>query len=119
MNSDRLGSLWSLSMKSTRVLAVTAALLLVSGARAAAPVTVTQKGLQFSVEELALEKGQTVVFSNNDRTAHNITVSGEGLNLNGGLQQPGGEFKVPFVKPGTYQVSCGIHPKMKMTIKVK
>jgi len=86
---------------------------------AAAPVTVTQKGLQFSVEELSLSKGQVVSFVNDDRTAHNITVSGEGLNLNGGLQQPGADFKVPFAKPGTYQVSCGIHPKMKMTITVK
>jgi plastocyanin len=86
---------------------------------AAAPVTVTQKGLQFSVEELSLAKGQVVAFVNDDRTAHNITVSGEGLNLNGGLQQPGADFKVPFAKPGTYQVSCGIHPKMKMTITVK
>jgi plastocyanin len=106
-------------MKLTTVPAVIAVLLLVSSVRAAAPVTVLQKGLQFSTEELTLEKGQTVVFSNDDRTAHNITVSGEGLNLNGGLQQPGSEFKVPFAKPGTYQVSCGIHPKMKMTITVK
>jgi plastocyanin len=86
---------------------------------AAAPVTVTQKGLQFSVAELSVDKGQVVAFVNDDRTAHNITVTGEGLNLNGGLQQPGADFKVPFAKPGTYQVSCGIHPKMKMTVTVK
>jgi cytochrome c peroxidase len=58
-----------------------------------------------------------VVFVNDDRTAHNITVTGEGLALNGGLQQPGAEFKVPFAKPGTYQVSCGIHPKMKLSVQ--
>jgi hypothetical protein len=45
--------------------------------------------------------------------------TGEGVSLNGGLQQPGAEFKVPFVKPGTYQVSCGIHPKMKLSVTVK
>ena len=98
---------------------VSAVLLLASGVRAAAPVTVTQKGLQFSVEELSVAKGQIVVFLNEDRTAHNITVAGEGVSLNGGLQQPGADFKVPFVKPGTYQVSCGIHPKMKLSITVK
>jgi len=95
------------------------ALLAMSAVRADAPVTVTQKGLQFSVDELSIRKGQAVVFVNDDRTAHNITVTGEGLNLNGGLQQPGVEFKVPFTKPGLYQVSCGIHPKMKLSITVQ
>ena len=106
-------------MKSLNLLCLTAAVVLTAGVRAAAPVTVTQKGLQFSVEELSLSKGQIVTFVNDDRTAHNITVTGDGVNLNGGLQQPGADFKVPFTKPGTYQVSCGIHPKMKMTITVK
>jgi plastocyanin len=86
---------------------------------AAAPVTVSQQGLQFSVSELAVAKGQSVIFKNDDRTAHNITVSGDGVNLNSGLQQPGVEFKVPFAKPGTYKVSCGIHPKMKLTVTVQ
>jgi len=102
-----------------RLTFATLAAMVVLTVSAAAPVTVTQKGLQFSVEDLSLTKGQIVSFVNDDRTAHNITVTGEGLNLNGGLQQPGADFKVPFAKPGTYQVSCGIHPKMKMTITVK
>jgi plastocyanin len=96
-----------------------AAVLAISAVRAAAPLTVTQKGLQFSVEELSVKKGQVVVFVNDDRTAHNITVTGEGVSLNGGLQQPGAEFKVPFSKAGIYQVSCGIHPKMKLSITVQ
>jgi plastocyanin len=107
------------SMNRARLLCLVTAVLLAAGVRAAAPLTVTQKGLQFSVEELNVAKGQVVVFVNDDRTAHNITVSGEGLSLNGGLQQPGAAFKVPFAKPGTYQVSCGIHPKMKLSVTVK
>ena len=106
-------------MKFKSLFCLTAVITLAATVRAGAPVTVTQKGLQFSVEELSLEKGQIVTFVNDDRTAHNITVSGAGINLNGGLQQPGADFKVPFSKPGTYSVSCGIHPKMKMTITVK
>ena len=105
-------------MKTSR-LAAMIAIFAMTAVRADAPVTVTQKGLQFSVEELSLKKGQMVVFINDDRTPHNITVSGEGLSLNGGLQQPGGQFKVPFTKAGVYQVSCGIHPKMKLSITVK
>jgi plastocyanin len=104
------------SLKSGFTLAIVIAAVAV---RAAAPVTVSQKGLQFSAPELALTKGQVVVFANDDRTTHNITVTGGGVNLNSGLQPPGVEFKVPFAKPGTYAVSCGIHPKMKMSVTVK
>lgn len=106
-------------MMKAKVLLPLAALALAAAVPAAAPVTVSQKGLKFSAEELAVTKGQVVVFTNDDRTAHNITVHGEGVNVNGGLQQPGGEFRVPFTKPGTYDVTCGIHPKMKLTVNVK
>jgi len=106
-------------MKQARLLLPLATVLLAAGVPAAAPITVSQKGLQFSSTELAVSKGQVVVFMNDDRTPHNITVNGEGVNLNSGLQPPGKEFRVPFAKPGTYAVSCGIHPKMKLSVTVK
>jgi plastocyanin len=106
-------------MRNAKTFLPLAALLLAAAVPAAAPVTVSQKGLKFSSEELEVAKGQVVVFMNDDKTPHNITVSGEGVNLNGGLQQPGGEFRVPFTKSGTYAVSCGIHPKMKLSVTVK
>src|SRR5262249_36205968 len=103
-------------VKGASVVCLVTAVLLAGGVRAAAPITVTQKGLQFSVEDLNVSKGQVVVFVNDDRTAHNITVTGEGVSLNGGLQQPGAEFKEHFAKAGTYQDSCGIHTKMKLNV---
>jgi cytochrome c peroxidase len=106
-------------MNSMKYMCVAAAVVASVAVSAAAPITVSQQGLQFSVGDLAVAKGQMVVFKNDDRTAHNITVNGAGVNLNSGLQQPGVEFKVPFAKPGTYQVSCGIHPKMKLTVTVQ
>jgi len=106
-------------VKHVKAILSVAAIIAAVSVRAAAPITVTQKGLQFSSADLAVSKGQMVVFLNDDRTPHNITVTGEGVNLNSGLQPPGVEFKVPFAKAGTYTVSCGIHPKMKMTVTVK
>jgi cytochrome c peroxidase len=106
-------------MKHAKVMLSLAALVVAAGVSAAAPVTVSQKGLQFSAAELTVSKGQVVVFSNDDRTPHNITVNGDGVSLNGGLQPPGKEFRVPFAKSGTYAVSCGIHPKMKLNVTVK
>jgi hypothetical protein len=49
-------------------LCLVTAVMLAGGVRAAAPITVTQKGLQFSVEDLNVSKGQVVVFVNDDRT---------------------------------------------------
>lgn len=106
-------------MKQAKVLLLLSGLVLTTSLPAAAPITIAQKGLQFSSTELNVGKGQVVVFQNDDRTAHNITVTGDGMNLNGGLQPPGAEFRVPFSKSGTYSVSCGIHPKMKLTVTVK
>ena len=106
-------------MKHVKVFLPLATLLMIAAVPAAAPITVSQKGLQFSSTELMVSKGQVVVFANDDRTPHNITVAGEGVNLNGGLQPPGAEFRVPFSKTGTYAISCGIHPKMKLNVTVK
>lgn len=99
-------------------LAVTAATALTTAAAWAGMVTVDQKGLAFSTGALTVKKGDILSFNNSDNTSHNILITGAGVNLNSGLQQPGVSFKAPMVKPGTYQVMCGIHPKMKMTVTV-
>lgn len=85
---------------------------------AAAIINVQQKGLAFSSAALTVAKGDIVSFNNDDSTSHNILVTGNGVSLNSGLQAPGVSFKAPFLKPGVYQVTCGIHPKMKMTVTV-
>ena len=101
-------------------LAVTAATVLTAAvAWAGGMVTVDQKGLAFSTTALTVKKGDILSFNNSDNTSHNILITGAGINLNSGLQQPGVSFKAPMVKPGTYQVMCGIHPKMKMSVTVQ
>jgi len=103
----------------TKFAAVAAAATMIScAAYAAGMVSVDQKGLAFSTGALTVASGTIVSFNNGDSTSHNILVNGNGVNMNSGLQAPGVSFKVPFLKPGTYQVMCGIHPKMKMTVTV-
>jgi plastocyanin len=96
----------------------TATALTTAAAWAAGVVSVDQKGLAFSTAALTVSKGSILSFNNSDNTSHNILITGAGVNLNSGLQQPGVSFKAPMVKPGTYQVMCGIHPKMKMSVTV-
>jgi cytochrome c peroxidase len=108
-------------MKKFVVAAGLASLLVFGSTLADPPITINQAGLKFSVKDLEVAKGQTVVFLNDDTTSHNITVTGDGngVSVNSGLQPPGAKFEMPFAKPGKYQVTCGIHPKMRMTIVVK
>lgn len=109
-----------MNWKSKAVLA--AGFVLISSASvalAAGMVTISQKGLTFSEASVDIAPGTIVTFMNDDTTSHNILVTGNGVTLNSGLQSPGVPFKAPFLKAGAYQVMCGIHPKMKMTVNVK
>jgi plastocyanin len=104
----------------TKRLIIAALAACASGAAFAAVVqTVDQKGIAFSVRSLTVPKGGFVRFTNSDATAHNILITGKGGMVNSGLQQPGQVFKAPFTKAGAYEVTCGIHPKMKLTVVVK
>jgi len=107
-------------MKPTFVAAACAAVAVAcaTAVAAAGMVSVDQKGLAFSSPALTVKKGDIVNFTNSDSTSHNILITGNGVNLNSGLQQPGVAFKAPMTKPGTYSVICGIHPKMKMSLVV-
>src|SRR6185503_16478950 len=69
---------------------------------------VDQSGLHFSLPSLHVRRGDSVVFTNSDRGAHNILVRGGAMNFNGGLQRPGENLEVPFTVAGHYQVMCGI-----------
>lgn len=92
--------------------------LLISHAQAA-ETSVDQAGQQFSQSSLTLKAGDTIVFTNKDDVKHNVKI------LNGddvddkGLQNPGGIIKATFAKAGSYQVRCGIHPKMKIDVTVQ
>jgi plastocyanin len=88
-------------------------------ALAATKFVVGQKDRQFSEESLAVPSGSAVSFVNNDRVAHNITVRNPGGVVSPGtIQKPGEKIDITFNESGSHEVRCGIHPKMKLTIKV-
>jgi plastocyanin len=106
-------------MKYRVLLASALALSVVGGCWAAGVIVVNQKGLAFSVETLTVAKGAVVQFTNSDTTPHNILITQGDETIDGGLQQPGTTYKVPFLKAGTYDIICAIHPKMHMSVKVE
>jgi len=84
----------------------------------AANLTVSQKGRAFSSEEVAIKKGGTVTFLNDDSVPHNIMSISSGNEFNLGSQLPGSATDVTFKEAGDVLVICAIHPRMKMTVKV-
>ena len=107
-------------MKTLQIIASAAALTVLAGGLAwAAGATVSQKDKLFSAKEVTITTGSAVTFTNDDTVSHNIMVRGDSMKVNVGVQKPGESTDVPFADAGTFQVICGIHPKMKMSVKVE
>lgn len=87
-------------------------------AAAAAERTIGQKGKVFSVTDVTIKKGDTLVFMNDDNVAHNIFSASPGNDFNLGSQAPGNSIPVTFDKSGDVDIMCAIHPLMKMKVKV-
>ncbi|SRR5258708_14580149 len=86
----------------------------------AAGVAIGQHNLKFSQAKVAVRRGDTVTFSNNDDVTHNISVRGAaGTDTEDlGLQKPGVQVSHRFDQAGVYSVVCSIHPRMRLTVSV-
>ena len=86
--------------------------------------SVSLKNIQFSPKDLTIKAGQTVTFTNDESSPHDVhKESGPGGDFasgpDGGMQQ-GDTFKLKLDKPGTYKYVCHVHaPGMAGTITVK
>jgi plastocyanin len=84
----------------------------------AANMTISQKGRMFSSESVAIKKGDTLTFLNDDSVPHNILSTSKGNEFNLGSQPPGASTDVTFKEAGDVLVICAIHPRMKIMVKV-
>lgn len=88
-------------------------------ALASAATEIVQRNRTFAVAEAEVEAGTTVRFTNEDDFPHQIHVTGPDMNLDSPLQGSGQVVEVAFPAPGTFDVRCGIHPRMRMSVRVK
>ena len=101
-----------------------AAVLTLLGAAAGAALSppayqVSQKGRAFRPGELTIRRGETVQIVNDDADLlHHAYVDSEQFTFDSGDQEPGSKADVIFPVAGTFSVLCGIHPKMKLTVRV-
>lgn len=102
----------------TIILAAQVALCAVALPVQAEEVPVGQAGKVFNPDNLQLKVGDSVKFNNDDKVTHAVLIKGP-AESNLGQISPGEAKSASFDAPGTYDVKCAIHPKMKMTITVE
>jgi plastocyanin len=78
---------------------------------------ITIKDFMFSPDSLDVPAGSNVTWSNLDQEPHTIVSTG-GLFRSGALDTDQ-SYSFRFDKPGSYQFSCSIHPRMVGTIVVQ
>ncbi|TXN06026.1 plastocyanin [Methylobacterium sp. WL64] len=111
---------WKSAMPATLALALglICGLILV-GDLEASGLLVSQKGRAFQPGNIALSRGETVTFVNDDSDLlHHVFVESDTFSFDSGDQEPGSRTPVTFTERGTFQVLCGIHPKMKLVVRV-
>ncbi len=84
----------------------------------AATSQVTQRDRAFSTGALSIRKGDVVQISNADTVVHHIYVESAAFNYDSGEQPVGRTLDVAFPLPGTFDVLCAIHPRMKLVVTV-
>lgn len=93
--------------------------LLVTEQLQASGILVSQKGRMFHPDNLSVARGEVVTFVNDDSDLlHHVFVESDTFNFDSGDQEPGSRTPITFTERGTFQVLCGIHPKMKLVVRV-
>ena len=94
-------------------------ILPVATATAAEQHTISQKKKRFDPKLLEAKVGDSVVFINDDRYAHNLFSDTPGFEFDVRKQMPGDKHRMALEKRGEFKIRCVIHPRMKMTVNVK
>jgi plastocyanin len=85
--------------------------------------TVRLSQFAFDPEELTIAAGTEVTFVNADSAAHTVTEGTDGTAVEDPIideeLQQNGSTSYTFDEPGTYHITCKIHPSMNLTITVE
>lgn len=80
---------------------------------------VSQKGRAFHPESLTVARGDRVTVVNDDSDLlHHLYIDAAAFKFDSGDQAPGSRTPIVFSEKGTFHVLCGIHPKMKLIVRV-
>ena len=110
--------------RSCAALPLLGALLTISAgvavAEAGTKLIVSQRGRAFLPGALSIHRGDTVEVVNDDGDLmHHAYVDDPAFSFDSGDQEPGAKADIVFTKGGTFDVLCGIHPKMRLVVTVR
>ncbi len=84
-----------------------------------AQTQISQKGRAFRPGEINIHKNAPLEILNDDGDLlHHAFVESDQFNFDSGDQEPGSKVQIVFPVIGTFDVLCGIHPKMKLIVHV-
>ncbi len=106
-------------MKLAAAVFVAGAILLTSGPASAEEISISQKKRRFTPNLVNAKVGDTLLFVNDDRYAHNLYSETEGFEFDVRKQMPGDEHRLELKKSGTFTIHCVIHPRMNMKVNVE
>jgi plastocyanin len=111
---------WSRSLRLRGYCAATVATMLVATSLLAATVhTISQKSRDFSRDQITINRGDSILFTNEDEFFHQIYVKTAGMTFDSNEQAPGQTIEVNFPRSGDFAVRCHIHPKMLLTVRIE
>lgn len=94
-----------------------------TGTEAAAETTVVMQDIAFDQNDISVAPGTTVTWQNQDSVPHTATHGEDGEPAADALfdmpVDAGGSVSYTFDEPGTYSVTCTLHPNMNMTVVVE
>jgi len=80
-------------------------------------------GFAFDTEELTIAAGTEVSFLNADSAPHTVTEGADGVAVDSPIideeLDPNQATSFTFDEPGTYEITCLLHPSMNMTVIVE
>lgn len=79
-------------------------------------LTIRVKNFTFHPRQVKIRSGDRITFVNDDEEAHTVTSDDKSFDSEG--IDGGGIWQHRFVKSGTYNYFCELHPYMKATIVV-
>ena len=84
------------------------------------PYQVSQRGRDFQPNKIVVKRGETVRIVNDDADLlHHAYIKSGRFNFDSNDMAPGSKVDIKFSVPGEFNVLCGIHPKMKLSVQVQ
>ncbi len=81
---------------------------------------VSQRDQAFNPTALTIQRGTTLEIVNDDGDVlHHAYVESPTLKFDSGDQEPGETAPITFNVAGSFVVLCGIHPRMKLKVRVE